>query len=525
MADTAPTPPVLRPENPPRRDLADLAARFALRTVGDVSGIEVRGITLATADLRPGEVFVAVQGAQRHGAEFAADAAARGAVAVLTDEAGVTVAEAAGVPVVIVDDPRRRLGEVSAWVYGTDAEMPRLLAITGTNGKTSVSHLVEGILRALGWITGLSSTAERHIADQVIPSRLTTPEASEMHALLALMRERGVEAAMVEVSAQALSRHRVDGLVFDVAGFTNLTHDHLDDYGDMATYLEAKLALFRPDRSRRAAVCIDAPEGREIARRSEVPVTTVLTPALADGPAEADWTVDLLEERQDGTRFRLSHRDGRALESTVPVIGGHMASNAGLAIVMLVEAGIAWEDLVALLDNARLPAHLPGRIERVSGPQGPAVYIDFAHSPDAFVKTLDAVRRVTPGRVLMLTAANGDRDTTKRADMGRTAVAGSDVLVITDQHPRSEDPGTIRAALIDGARAARPDAEIHEVTPPERAIEVAISLVGEGDAILWAGPGHQHYREIAGVRVPFDAADAARAALRAAGWPPVDVVG
>lgn len=519
MVDTAPSPPVLRPEHPSRRSLSEFAHRFAERVIGDPGDRELQGITLATADLRPGEVFVAVAGAQRHGAEFAQRAAEQGAVAIVTDEAGAQSASQTGLPVLVVGDPRAILGSLSAWVYGTSTDMPRMLAITGTNGKTSVSHLVEGVLGALGWVTGLSSTAERHIAGQIIPSRLTTPEASEMHALLALMRERGVEAAMVEVSAQALSRHRVDGIVFDVAGFTNLTHDHLDDYGDMATYLAAKLSLFAPDRSRRAAVCVDSPEGREVARRSGVPVTTVLTPALADIEVDADWVVDIVEERQDGTRFRLSHRDGRQLTTTVPVIGGHMASNAGLAIVMLVESGIEWDALVGLLENARMPASLPGRIQRVSGPRGPAVYIDFAHSPDAFEKTLAAVRHVTPGRVIMLTGANGDRDKTKRSEMGRTAVVGSDVLIVTDQHPRSEEPAAIRAALLAGARSARADAEIHECTPPERAIELAVSLAGEGDAVVWAGPGHQRYREIAGVKVPFDAPGLAVSALRSAGWP------
>ncbi len=519
MADSASVPPVLRPERPERRALAGLVTRFADRVVGDPGGVDVTGITLATADLRPGEVFVALQGAKAHGADFAADAAARGAVAIITDEAGVERAADTGLPVIVVADPRAHLGDMSAWVYGTGAGGPRLFGITGTNGKTSVSHLVEAMLRALGTVTGLSSTAERHIAGQIIPSRLTTPEAPEMHALLALMRERGVEAAMVEVSAQALSRHRVDGLMFDVAGFTNLTHDHLDDYGDMQSYLEAKLALFQPDRSRRAVVCVDSPEGREVAGRSGVPVTRVLTPVLADGPVDADWVADIVEERQDGTTFRLAHRDGRTLTTTVPVIGGHMASNAALAIVMLLESGTPWDDLVALLDAQRIPAELPGRIQRVSGPLGPAVYIDFAHSPDAFVKTLEAVRHVTPGRVVMLTGANGDRDVTKRADMGRTAIEGSDVLVVTDQHPRSEDPAVIRAAVIAGARAARPDGEIHECTPPERAIAFAVSIAREGDAVLWAGPGHQHYREIAGVRTPFDAAALAQDALQRAGWP------
>ncbi len=517
-------PPVLRPERPPRRALRELADRYAARVVGAVDGVALSGITLATADLRSGEAFVAIRGAQRHGAEFAAAAAAAGAVAVITDEAGALIAADAGLPVVVVDDPRALLGELSAWVYGTgqNDDLPLLFGTTGTNGKTSVSHLLEGILAQLGVVTGLSSTAERHIAGQVIVSRLTTPEASEFHALLALMRERGVEAVAVEVSAQALSRHRVDGIVFDVAAFTNLSHDHLDDYADMREYFEAKLPLFRPDRARRAVVSLDSAPGVEVVARAEIPVVTVAAPVIAADPAaaaRADWIVEILDERQDGTRFRLSGPGGRSLETVVPVIGRHMASNAGLAIVMLLEGGYAWERLVDTLDGGRIDAYLPGRTQRVSGDRGPAVYVDFGHSPDAFEKTLAAVRRVTPGRVLMLVGADGDRDATKRHDMGRTAVEGSDILVITDHHPRFEDPDGIRATLIEGARRARPEAEIHEASPPERAIAEAVALVGDGDAILWAGPGHQDYRDIRGRRTPYSARELARRALRAAGWP------
>ncbi|MFK4807309.1 Mur ligase family protein [Microbacterium sp. ZW CA_36] len=517
-------PPVLRPDAPPTHSLADLAARFAVDVRGDVAGATLTGITLATADLRPGDVFVAVQGVNRHGAEFAATAAEKGAVAVVTDAAGADVAAASGLPVVLVENPRAILGELSAWVYSTgrDDDLPTLFGTTGTNGKTSVSHLLEGILGQLGVTTGLSSTAERHIAGQVVVSRLTTPEAYEMHALLALMRERGVEAVAVEVSAQALSRRRVDGIVFDVAGFTNLTHDHLDDYADMREYFEAKLPLFRPDRARRAVVCIDSEPGAEVVARSEVPTVTVGTPALAsdaDAAAAADWVVDILDERQVGTEFRLTARDGRSLTTLVPVIGRHMAANAGLAIVMILEGGYTWERLVDALDGGRIDAYLPGRTELVSGETGPAVYVDFGHSPDAFEKTLSAVRRVTPGKVVMLFGADGDRDATKRHDMGRTGVEGSDILVITDHHPRHEDPDSIRATLVEGARRAQPDAEIHEFSPPERAIIEAVALVGDGDAILWAGPGHQDYRDIRGVRTPYSARELARRALREAGWP------
>ncbi|WP_374461364.1 Mur ligase family protein [Microbacterium sp.] len=517
-------PPVLRPANPPRRELSELASLFARSVRGDVEGVALSGITLATADLRPGEAFVAIRGVNRHGADFAKTAAEKGAVAVITDQAGADIAADAGLPILIVDDPRGVLGALSAWVYGTGAEdpLPLLFATTGTNGKTSVSHLLEGILEQMGVVTGLSSTAERHIAGEVIVSRLTTPEASEMHALLALMREREVEAVAVEVSAQALSRHRVDGIRFDVAGFTNLSHDHLDDYADMEEYFEAKLPLFRPDRAVRGVVCLDSSSGALVVERSEIPVVTVGTPSIAadaDQASRADWVVVIDDERATGTTFTMTGPAG-TLTTTVPVIGPHMAANAALAIVMLLEGGYAWERIVgAVQRDSGIRAYLPGRTQLVSGAQGPAVFVDFGHSPDAFEKTLAAVRRVTPGKVLMLFGADGDRDASKRFDMARTAVEGSDILVVTDHHPRFEDPASIRATLVEGARRARRDAEIHEYSPPEAAIVAAVGLVGDGDAILWAGPGHQDYRDIRGVRTPYSARELSRRALKAAGWP------
>jgi UDP-N-acetylmuramoyl-L-alanyl-D-glutamate--2,6-diaminopimelate ligase len=530
MPPAAPSnlPPVLRPDAPPTHSLVDLAARFAVDVRGDVADATLTGLTLATADLRPGDVFVAVQGVNRHGAEFAVAAAEKGAVAIITDEAGAEIAAPAGLPVLVVDDPRGILGALSAWVYGTGAAdpLPLLFGTTGTNGKTSVSHLLQGLFDQLGIVSGLSSTAERHIAGEVIVSRLTTPEASEMHALLALMRERDVEAVAVEVSAQALSRHRVDGIVFDVAGFTNLSHDHLDDYADMEEYFQAKLPLFTPERARRGVVSLDSPFGARVVERSGIPVVTVGTPSIATDPdaaAAADWVVTIDDERRNGTVFTLTGPDGRSLTTLVPVIGQHMAANAGLAIVMLLEAGYDWGRITAVLErDGQIIAYLPGRTQFVSGESGPAVYVDFGHSPDAFEKTLAAVRRVTPGKVLMLFGADGDRDATKRFDMARTAVEGSDILVVTDHHPRFEDPASIRATLVEGARRARPDAEIHEFSPPEKAIVAAIGMVGDGDAILWAGPGHQDYRDIRGVRTPYSARELARRALIAAGWPAPD---
>lgn len=507
-------PPVLRPEHPEPRPLAGLVEAFGLEHHGATAGVEVTGVTLSTGDVRAGDLFVGLRGAHRHGAEFAADAAAAGAVAVLTDPEGLAIAAPSGLPVLVVPDPRAALGEISAWVYRTRDEPPLMLGVTGTNGKTSTAYLLEGILRQLGRVTGLSSTAERHIGDLTVVSRLTTPEASEMHALLARMREAGVDAVAVEVSAQALSRHRVDGLLFDVVGFTNLTHDHLDDYADMEEYFQAKLPLFLPDRGRRGVVSLDSAYGERVVDAARIPVVTI---SSLPGAA-SDWRVEITEEHPAYTGFRLSGPEGRAIETRVPLIGSHMAANAGLAIVMLVEAGIPLDDIAAALGSAGIDAYLPGRTERVSGDRGPSVYVDFGHSADAFAHTLAAVRRFTTGRTFMVFGADGDRDATKRHEMARVAAEGCDVLVITDHHPRFEDPASIRATLLEGAALATHQPEIHEVSPPEKAIRVAVNLAREGDSILWAGPGHQDYRDIRGVRTEYSARDEARAALREAGW-------
>ncbi|WP_394768903.1 Mur ligase family protein [Lacisediminihabitans sp.] len=510
---TARIPPVLRPEHPLARPLSGLVTEFGLEYVGDIDGVEITGVTLRSTEVEPGDLYVGIRGLHSHGAEFATLAAESGAVAMLTDRVGATLGADSGLPIVIVDSPRAALGDVSAWVYRTNEHPPLMLGVTGTNGKTSVSYLVEGILKQLGLVTGLSSTAERHIGDLTVVSRLTTPEASEMHALLARMRESEVRAVVVEVSAQALTSNRVDGLLFDVVAFTNLSHDHLDDYATMEDYFAAKLAFFEPERGRRGVVSLDTPWGQRVVEGSHIPVTTIsATPGVV-----GEWNVEILDEKAAYTEFRLTGPENRSLVTRVPVIGWHMAANAGLAIVMLVEAGFELEAIGQAIEGG-IKAYLPGRTELVSGERGPSVYVDFGHSPDAFLNTLAAVRKVTTGNVIMVFGADGDRDATKRHEMGRVASEGSDILVITDHHPRFENPESIRATLVEGANLAEHPAELHVVSPPERAIRFAISLAEEGDSILWAGPGHQDYRDIRGERTPYSAREQARDALREAGW-------
>ena len=507
-------PPILRPEALAPVSLATIREQFDLELIsGDLDTL-VTGISMNTNDLRVGDLFVAMPGVKTHGVKFIQKAIDAGAVAVVSDSAGVAELGEIGIPVLRLEQPRKRLGALASYVYGNiPGQMPKVFGTTGTNGKTSTTYILEAMLRQLGEITGLTSTAERHIAGEVIVSRLTTPESTEMHALISRMRERKVSSVAIEVSAQALSQLRVDGIEFDVVGFTNLSHDHLDDYADMSEYLSAKVALFQPDRAHRGVVSLDSQYGEAFLRASGIPCVTV----TIDAAKSADFKVRVTAELPGRTEFEIVTPTGRVISSSLPIIGAHMASNAGLAVAMLIQAGFSEERIADAL-SAGIECYLPGRTELVSPAGAPNVYVDFGHSPDAFLNTLAAVRKVTTGRVLMLFGADGDRDATKRPAMAKEAVLGSDILVVTDHHPRFEDPDSIRATLVAAARAAKPDAEIYEVSPPEAAIVKAVSLVQPGDSILWAGPGHQDYRDIRGVRTPYSARALARQALKDAGW-------
>ncbi len=507
-------PPILRPDHVVPVSLVEFAKHFDLSIQPADASALLTGISMNTADLRPGDLFVAMPGAKTHGANFIEKAIEQGAVAVVTDSKGAELLNGIHLPIMVLENPRTRLGELAAYVYGNiEGKMPLVFGTTGTNGKTSTTYLLEGLLRQLNRITGLTSTAERHIAGEVIVSRLTTPESTEMQALIARMREKNVTDIAIEVSAQALTQLRVDGIVFDVAGFTNLSHDHFDDYDGFEDYLSAKAKLFTKEKSKAAVVCLDTVYGKRIAELSEVPVTTI---SMNDDD-NADWKVTVLAELPGRTEFELTGPNNQKLTTSVPILGAHMASNAGLAIVMAVTAGYDFEKIAAAIKNG-IKAYLPGRTELVSPEGAPSVYVDFGHSPDAFLNTLAAVRKVTKGKVLMLFGADGDRDASKRPEMARVAAAGCDLLVITDHHPRFENPASIRKALVESAKEFRPELEIHEVSPPEAAIRLAVSLVQPGDAILWAGPGHQDYRDIEGVRTPYSARAEARAALKEAGY-------
>ena len=425
----------------------------------------------------PGDLYAALPGAITHGARFAAGAIDRGAVALLTDDAGERLAREAGIaiPMVVVADPRSVLGAVSAQVYTTARAGLALVGITGTNGKTTTAYLLDGALRALGRRTGLIGTVETRVADEVIKSSRTTPEAPDLHALLATMRERDVDTCVMEVSSHALTLHRVDGVIYDVAVFTNLSQDHLDMHRTMDNYFAAKASLFTPERARRAYILSS--------------------------------TLD--------QNFTLSGVDvNLRLTSALP--GSFNKTNTALAAVTLLELGYPSADVErAVLTDP----HVPGRMERVTPPDSAGLVgvVDYAHTPEAVSAALEALRPQASHLVVVL-GAGGDRDQGKRAAMGSAAAAGADIVIVTDDNPRSEDPATIRAALLEGARSVSRSARILEVADRREAIAAAVTeagAFGPGAVIAVVGKGHETGQEVAGVIEPFDDRVELRSALQA----------
>ena len=476
---------------------------------------EVTGVALASGAVHRGDLFVALRGVHRHGSEFWPDARAAGATAVLTDDEGVGSLRDPALPILVADNPRALLGRVSAEIYGTrSTPMPTLLGVTGTNGKTSTAFLLEAIMRGLGARTALSTTATRQVNGENFPSTLTTPEAPDTHAMIARAREEGVTAIALEISAQALDKNRMDQVVCDVAGFTNLSHDHLEDFHTMENYLQAKAALFAPAQAREAVVCVDSPWGVKLAEMVESPCTTL----GRRGQVVADWSWDVVNAASGSTVCTLESREGHTVELLVPLEADHMVSNAALAALMVIRSGVSVDELSTLgPGSAGVPVFIPGRMERVSGPGGPQVFVDAGRSADAYEQTLASLRATTSGRLIMVCGTSGNRDATKRPIMGTVAAKRSDVVIITDDDPRREDPAVIRQGLLEGARGI-PGATVHEIPDPSEAIRFAVGLAGEGDTILWSGPGSQDYRDIEGVKVPYSAREQARAALREAGW-------
>jgi UDP-N-acetylmuramoyl-L-alanyl-D-glutamate--2,6-diaminopimelate ligase len=413
-------------------------------------------------------------------------------VAVLTDADGAALVEALDVPTIAVEEPRARLADLSAWFHGHPSHAFTTIGVTGTQGKTTTTYLAEAALGARR--SAVVGTIGTRITGVPAVSLLTTPEAPALQALFAVMREEEVEVCVMEVSSHAMVQGRVDGFAFDVAVFLNLGRDHLDFHRDLDEYFLAKAALFTPEHARKAVVNVDDAHGRRLLDLTPLPVTTI---SSEGNPA--DWRATNVRPHRLGTDLQVLGPAGEEVDLSVPLPGVFNVSNALAVVAALTAAGLDAAELAAGI--AASPG-VPGRMERVEAGQEFTAIVDYAHKPDAVTAVLSALRPVTPGRLIVVIGAGGDRDHGKRPLMGEAAAQHADLVVVTDDNPRSEDPAAIRADLLRGASAG-PGVAV-EVAGRRDAIAHAVALAHRGDTIVVAGKGHEQGQEIDGVVLPFD---------------------
>lgn len=509
-----------RPQRAPLTRGGALAAEIIAETgepmltlAGDPD-TEVSGLSLSSQRILDGDLYAALPGSRVHGIEYVEDAVAAGAVAILTDQEGVdrvrpNAPVLAGIPVLVAAEPRRLMGRLAARIYGDPATSMRMIGVTGTQGKTTTTRLISGGLETAEVKAGVIGTVGTRVAGRDIRTALTTPEAPDLHALFGVMREAGVEACAMEVSSHALVMGRVDGVVYDVAVFLNLGRDHLDFHADVEDYYRAKASLFTPQRARLAIVSIDDEHGRRLAKEATIPVRTFsIRGGSLLGP-KADWRARNIHLEADGSTFTAVGPTGR-YDVRVPLAGDFNVSNALAAIAAVAEAGLDVEAYVAGLSAS---GGVPGRLERIDEGQDFTVVVDYAHKPDAVEAAIRTLRPLTDGQVITVLGAGGDRDSGKRPIMGEIAARLSDVLVVTDDNPRSEEPAAIRAAVLEGARGGR--AELREIGDRKDAILDAICAARTGDIVLIAGKGHETGQTVGERTHPFDDREVAREVLRA----------
>nr|WP_228282235.1 UDP-N-acetylmuramoyl-L-alanyl-D-glutamate--2,6-diaminopimelate ligase [Brevibacterium atlanticum] len=509
---------------------------------------EVTGVSHDSRAVTPGQLYAALPGANVHGATFAPDLIRAGIDAVLTDAHGWDLITEAlrgteadrvlleQVTALIVEAPRAVLGYVSAAVFGTTS-VPELIGVTGTNGKTTTTYLADGMLAALGHRTAVIGTVAILIAGDTVPSVRTTPEAPELHALFAKMRAADVDTCAMEVSSHALSQHRVDGAHFAVAGFTNLSQDHLDFHNTMEEYFEAKATLFTRAFSDRAVIVVEDEWGERMVAASQVPVRTLGRDERSEWriehtPGESEFVLHLgggddaeaVIDSDGGSRPATDQPVRVRLRSPLP--GDFNVTNTALAASMLLESGISPAELDAI--GRSFVASVPGRMEiiDVSGPRAleeshpellPRAIVDYSHTPDAIAKAL-ATLHADSAELVIVFGAGGDRDRGKRFGMGQAAAREADVIVLTDDNPRTEDPAAIRAAIREGidAEVAAGTARVKKIIEvPDRgaAIDEAIASADPLTTVLIAGKGHETGQTVGTTVTEFDDRARTRSAL------------
>ena len=484
---------MLRPHDPisgrTLRTVSELIS--ATSTHLDLEKITVTGVSIDSHQIEPGDLFVAVAGAKVHGATYAGNAKLNGAVAVLTDEVGALLIT--DLPVLIVADPRTVAGAIAAWLHSEPMRDMFSVAVTGTNGKTTVTTLLYQIAMAANRQSGLVGTVETRIGDEIVPALRTTPEAPELQSLAAVMRERHMRNLYMEVSSHAVSLNRIGGSHFDIAAFTNLSQDHLDFHLNMQAYFAAKAALFSYKYAETAYINIDSTWANKLLEIQELPVVQI-----SRNTKSADWYFERIEVGIQSTLIAIRGAGGILIETSTKLIGDFNLDNLLMAIAISVASGIDPIDIAAITPSL---TGAEGRLEKVDLGQPFTALVDYAHSPDSVTRVLATLRESTTGRVIAVLGCGGDRDKSKRPLMGAALLAGSDVAIFTSDNPRSEDPAEIIKDMVSGLTLpASSSIELDR----KRAIEIAVAAAKPGDVVVLLGKGHELGQEIAGVKHNFD---------------------
>lgn len=495
---------------PTLRRIADIAGADVVNEPG--ADLPVASVSLDSSAVEPGRLFAALPGTRVHGARYAFDSAAG---AIITDHAGLAIIQETSDrrPVLVVEDVRAVLGDIAAEIYGRPSEHMTLIGVTGTSGKTTTTYMLERGLAAAGCRVGLIGTTGTRINGEPVPTSLTTPEAPTLQALFARMLAAGVTHVVMEVSSHALMLGRTGGARFDVAGFTNLSQDHLDFHSTMEEYFAAKAQFFDPASplaAARSVICVDDEWGARLTTIASEPVTVGTR-----GQADVDVAAEQLSVDATGAQEMQVRIGGDARTFTLPLPGAFNVANAALAIALADAVGVDVDAFIGGLSGATVP----GRMEPVDCGQDFVAVVDYAHKPAAVAAVLQTLRGQVPGRIGVAVGAGGDRDASKRPLMGAEAARRADLVIVTDDNPRTEDPAAIRAAVIEGAReAAGAATEVREEGDRARAIDALVGWATPGDAIIVVGKGHEVGQIVGAETLHFDDREEVRRALREHGY-------
>ncbi len=466
----------------------ELSQKFNLETNSKEASIN--GISNKSKDIDLNELFVAIPGEKTHGANFAQEAINNGAKAVLTDLNGAEIMSEVQVPVLVAQDVKKIVGEVSSHVYENPSQKMDVFGITGTNGKTTTAWLLKAGLEQCEIKTGLLGTAGIEIPGLKIESERTTPEATELQKILALAYENGAKAISMEVSSHALTLGRVNGTRFKAVGFTNLSQDHLDFHKNMQDYFEAKTLLFKDNFSNQAIITTNDSWGKKLENLTKLNVESL------GGDVENYWRVTDITAALGHVDFKLTKSNKQSFNINLSFAGSFNAFNASMAIALADKLNIDLITFIKGLENVQIP----GRMQPVIFPGAPLAIVDYAHSPEAIENVLATLRKETKGKLITIIGAGGNRDKEKRPKMGSAVEKYSDFIIVTDDNPRDENPAEIRASLISGIKDKE---SILEIGNRKDAIQKAISIATNLDTIAVLGKGHENYQEIKGEVFPF----------------------